>query len=72
MIGRHFHLTHTIQGVRKLLVRNGGFRQVPARRTIERDNHAVAGRAKEMWPCAEDSRRSVEPGPSSRTKPASP
>nr|WP_246109024.1 winged helix-turn-helix domain-containing protein [Streptomyces sedi] len=34
VIGRRFHLTYTIQGVRKLLVRNGWSCQVPARRAV--------------------------------------
>jgi transposase len=72
VIGRRFHLTYTIQGVRKLLVRNGWSCQVPARRALERDDEAVTGWVKETWPCAEDSRRPVEHGSSSRTKPASP
>ncbi|WP_442818399.1 IS630 family transposase [Streptomyces sp. NBC_01237] len=42
VIGRRFHLTYTIQGVRKLLVRNGWSCQVPARRAMERDDDAVA------------------------------
>ncbi|WP_435798839.1 IS630 family transposase [Streptomyces microflavus] len=41
VIGRRFHLTYTIQGVRKLLVRNGWSCQVPARRATERDDDAV-------------------------------
>lgn len=53
VIGRRFHLTYTIQGVRKLLVRNGWSCQVPARRAMERDDDAVAGWAKEAWPRAE-------------------
>ncbi|MBM7087333.1 helix-turn-helix domain-containing protein [Streptomyces sp. SID9913] len=72
VIGRRFHLTCTLQGVRKLLVRNGWSCQVPARRALERDDEAVASWVKETCPCAEDSRRPVEPGSSSRTKPASP
>lgn len=43
VIGRRFHLTYTIQGVRKLLVLNGWSCQVPARRAMERDDDAVAG-----------------------------
>jgi transposase len=70
VIGRRFHLTYTIQGVRKLLVRNGW--SCPARRAMERDDDAVAGWVKEVWPCAEGSRRPVEPGSFSRMKPASP
>lgn len=54
VIGRRFHLTYTIQGVRKLLVRNGWSCQVPARRALERDEDAVTGWVKEVWPCAED------------------
>ncbi|MFJ3891263.1 winged helix-turn-helix domain-containing protein [Streptomyces rubrogriseus] len=57
VIGRRFHLTYAIQGIRKLLVRNGWSCQVPARRAVERDDEAVAGWVKEVWPCAEDSRR---------------
>ncbi|WP_371680990.1 winged helix-turn-helix domain-containing protein [Streptomyces sp. NBC_01276] len=72
VIGRRFHLTYTIQGVRKLLVRNGWSCQVPVRRAMERDDDAVAGWVKEVWPCAEGSRRPVEPGSSLRTKPDSP
>lgn len=53
LIGRCFHLTYTIQGVRKLLVRNGWSCQVPARRAMERDDDAVAGWVKEVWPRAE-------------------
>ncbi|MBB5940271.1 transposase [Streptomyces zagrosensis] len=57
VIGQRFHLTYTVRGVRKLLVRNGWSYQVPARRAIERDDEAVAGWVEEVWPCAEDSRR---------------
>ncbi|UBU18973.1 winged helix-turn-helix domain-containing protein [Nonomuraea gerenzanensis] len=63
---------YTIQGVRKLLARNGWSWKVPARRAMERDDGVVAGWVKEVWPCAEDSRRPVGPGSSSRTKPDSP
>jgi transposase len=70
--GRRFHMTYTIHGVRKLLVRGGWSCQVPARRALERDEGAVVGWVKEVWPCAEGSRRPVEHGSSSRTKPASP
>ncbi|MCX4736222.1 winged helix-turn-helix domain-containing protein [Streptomyces sp. NBC_01363] len=72
VIGRRLDLTCTIQGVRKMLVRNGWSCQVPARRAMERDDEAVAGSVKRVWPCAEDARRPVEPGSSSRTTPASP
>ncbi|NAS21454.1 hypothetical protein GT755_07105 [Herbidospora sp. NEAU-GS84] len=65
-------MAYTIQGVRKPLARNGWSWQVPARRAMERDDGVVAGRVKKVWPCTEDSRRPVEPGSSSRTKPDSP
>jgi transposase len=72
VIGRRFHMTYTVQGVRKLLVRNGWSCQVPVRRALERDDEAVADWGREVWPCAEDSRRPAEHGSSSRTKPVSP
>jgi transposase len=72
VIGRRFHISYTIQGVRKLLIRNGWSCQVPASRAMERDDDEVTGWAKEVWPRAEVSRRPVEPGSSSRTKPDSP
>ncbi|MFD9610772.1 winged helix-turn-helix domain-containing protein [Streptomyces sp. NPDC059083] len=50
VIGRRFHLTYTVQGVRKLLVRNGWSCQVPARRAMEWDDGAVAGWVKEVGP----------------------
>ncbi|MEU6443193.1 winged helix-turn-helix domain-containing protein [Streptomyces sp. NPDC047046] len=71
VIGRRFRLAYTVQGVRKLPVRNGWSCQVSARRAIERDEEAVAGWVKGVWPCAEGSRQRVEPGWSSRTKPDS-
>ena len=71
MIGRRFHLFYTIQGVAKLLKRNGWSCQVPARRAIERDEAAVTGWVKEVWPQVEDARRHAEPGSSSKTKLAS-
>jgi transposase len=70
VIGRRFHLTYTLQGVRKLLSRNGYSCQVPARRATERDPTAVRGWVKETWPSAEEPRRRSAPGSSSRTKPA--
>ncbi|MZE49862.1 hypothetical protein GTY86_00705, partial [Streptomyces sp. SID5770] len=54
MIGRRSHLTYTVQGARKPLVRNGWSCQVPARRAIERDDAAVARWVKKMRSCAED------------------
>jgi transposase len=72
VIGRRFHPTCTIQGVHKLLVRNGWSCHIPARRAMERHDDAAAGWVREVWPRAEGRRRTVEPGRSSRTKPTSP
>ncbi|MGW2890214.1 IS630 family transposase [Streptomyces griseoruber] len=41
VIGRRFHMAYTIQGVRKVLARNGWSWQVPARRAMERDDGVV-------------------------------
>ncbi|MGW0623135.1 IS630 family transposase [Streptomyces sp. NPDC002765] len=41
VIGRRFHMAYTIQGVRKLLARNGWSWQVPALRAMERDDVVV-------------------------------
>ncbi|MER5666717.1 IS630 family transposase [Streptomyces mirabilis] len=62
VIGRRFHLTYTIRGVRNLLVRRGWSCQVPTRRAMERDDDAVTGWVKDVWPRAEASRRPVKPG----------
>ncbi|MFE6128703.1 winged helix-turn-helix domain-containing protein [Streptomyces sp. NPDC056437] len=42
VIGWCFHLTYTVQSVRKLLVRNDWSFQVPSRRAMERDDDAAA------------------------------
>ncbi|WP_271219816.1 winged helix-turn-helix domain-containing protein [Streptosporangium carneum] len=70
VIGRRFHLTYTLQGVRKLLIRNGYSCQVPARCALERNQAAVTGWVKETWPNVEDPRRRSAPGSSSKTRPA--
>ncbi|MFD0501664.1 winged helix-turn-helix domain-containing protein [Streptomyces rhizosphaericus] len=41
VISRRFHLTYTIQGARKLLVRNGWSCHVPTRRAMEREDEAA-------------------------------
>ena len=43
VIGRRFHKSYTLQGVRKLLIRHGFSCQVPARRAVERDEAEVTG-----------------------------
>ncbi|MFD4633796.1 winged helix-turn-helix domain-containing protein [Streptomyces sp. NPDC058284] len=43
VIGRRCHKSYTLQGVPKLLIRNGTSCQVPARRAVERDEAAITG-----------------------------
>uniref|UniRef100_UPI003F687BDA IS630 family transposase n=1 Tax=Streptomyces polyasparticus TaxID=2767826 RepID=UPI003F687BDA len=43
VIGRRFHKSYTVQGVRKLLIRHGFSCQIPARRALERDDAAITG-----------------------------
>ncbi|MFB8033878.1 winged helix-turn-helix domain-containing protein [Streptomyces sp. NPDC056004] len=55
----------------RLLKRHGWSWQAPARRALERDEHALELWKKEVWPRVKASRQHVAPGSSSRTKPAS-
>nr|WP_277932765.1 winged helix-turn-helix domain-containing protein [Streptomyces formicae] len=71
LIGRGFHKSYTVRGVAALLKRHGWSCQVPARRTIERDENLVTRWMKETWPLVEGPWRRSAPGSSSRTKPAS-
>jgi transposase len=71
LIGRRFHKSMTLSGISQMLRRHGWSHQVPARRAVERDEAAVAGWVKEVWPHVETPRRRSGPGSSSRTKPDS-
>ncbi|MFJ7146634.1 winged helix-turn-helix domain-containing protein [Streptomyces sp. NPDC100445] len=71
LIGRRFHKSMTLSGISQMLRRHGWSHQVPARRALERDETAVAGWVKEVWPHVETPRRRSGPGSSSRTKPDS-
>ncbi|MDV9169331.1 winged helix-turn-helix domain-containing protein [Streptomyces sp. W16] len=71
VIGRRFHKSYTLQGVRKLLIRHRFSCQVPAGRAVERDEEQVTGWVKETWPQVEGPRRRSMRGSSSRTSPAS-
>ncbi|MFE2760184.1 winged helix-turn-helix domain-containing protein [Streptomyces halstedii] len=53
VIGRPLTSHTTIQGVRKLLVRDSWSCRVPALRATERDDDALACWIKEAWPRAE-------------------
>ncbi|GGX42352.1 winged helix-turn-helix domain-containing protein [Streptomyces noursei] len=71
LIGRRFHKSMTLSGISQMLRRRGWSHQVPVRRAVERDEVAVTGWVKEVWPHVETPRRRSGPGSSSRTKPAS-
>ncbi len=71
LIRRCLRVSLSVATVWRLLKRHGWSWQAPARRALERDEHAVELWKKEVWPRVKASRRHVEPGSSSRTKPAS-
>ncbi|RKE22062.1 transposase [Streptomyces sp. TLI_171] len=50
LIGRRFHVSYTVQGVWKLMRRNGWSCQQPVRRAVERDDGAVEMWKKQVWP----------------------
>ncbi|MFJ7209935.1 winged helix-turn-helix domain-containing protein [Streptomyces sp. NPDC098789] len=65
-------LTLSMATVWRLLKRHGWSWQAPARRALERDEHAVELWKKEVWPQVKVSRWRVGAGSSSRTRPDSP
>jgi putative transposase len=72
VIRRRLHLTLSVATVWRLLKRHGWSWQAPARRALERDEHAVELWKKEVWPKVKASRRRPGRGSSSRTRPDSP
>ncbi|MFB7868141.1 winged helix-turn-helix domain-containing protein [Streptomyces sp. NPDC056069] len=72
VIRRRLRVSLSLAAVWRLLKRHGWSWQAPARRALARDEHAVELWKKEMRPRVKVSRRQVERGSSSRTKPASP
>jgi transposase len=72
VIRRLFGLSLSVATVWRLLKRHGWSWQAPARRALERDEHAVELWKKEVWPRVKASRRPTGAGSSSRTKPDSP
>ncbi|MFD3940891.1 winged helix-turn-helix domain-containing protein [Streptomyces sp. NPDC058611] len=62
----------SVATVWRLLKRHGWSWQAPARRALERDEHAVELWKKEVWPRVKASRRPTGHGSSSRTRPDSP
>jgi transposase len=71
LIGRLFGVGYTVQGVWKLLRRNGWSCQRPARRAIERDDAAIEVWKKQVWPRVERPRRPATAGSSLKTRPGS-
>ncbi|MFD3997163.1 winged helix-turn-helix domain-containing protein [Streptomyces sp. NPDC058583] len=72
VIRRRLRLNLSVATVWRLLRRHGWSWQAPARRALERDEHAVELWKKEVWPQVKGSRRRVAAGSSSRTRPDSP
>jgi transposase len=50
VIERRFAVIYTLRGVSYLLHRIGYSQQVPTRRAVERDPHAIAGWHRRRWP----------------------
>ncbi|MFD3557864.1 winged helix-turn-helix domain-containing protein [Streptomyces goshikiensis] len=71
LIRQRLRVSLSVATVWSLLKRHGWSWQAPARRALERDEHAVELWKKEVWPRVKASRRRPGPGSSSRTKPAS-
>ncbi|MFJ9842538.1 winged helix-turn-helix domain-containing protein [Kitasatospora sp. NPDC101155] len=65
VIGRRFRMRLSITTVWRLLKRHGWSWQAPARRALERDEHAVELWKQEVWPRAKPPRRRSGPGSSS-------
>ncbi|MFC8879805.1 winged helix-turn-helix domain-containing protein [Streptomyces ardesiacus] len=61
----------SVATVWRLLKQHGWSWQAPARRALERDQHAVELWKREVWPQIKDLWRRPVPGSSSRTRPAS-
>ncbi|MFD7667173.1 winged helix-turn-helix domain-containing protein [Streptomyces sp. NPDC059788] len=71
VIARRFRITCSMVGVWRLMHLHGWSRQCPARRALERDEHAVELWRKEIWPRVEAPRRRSGLTSSSRTRPGS-
>lgn len=62
VIRRRFRLSLSVATAWRLLKRHGWCWQAPARRALERDEHAVELWKKEVWPEVKGLRRRVGPG----------
>ncbi|WP_411142198.1 winged helix-turn-helix domain-containing protein [Streptomyces sp. x-80] len=68
VIARRLRVSVSVATVWRLLKRRGWSWQAPARRALERDEHAVELWKKEVWPQVKAPRRRSAPGSSSRTR----
>ncbi|MFE7115576.1 winged helix-turn-helix domain-containing protein [Streptomyces sp. NPDC057654] len=71
VIARKFRIACSMAGVWRLMHRHGWSWQCPARRALERDEHAVELWQKKVWPQVETPRRRSVPSSSSKTRPDS-
>ncbi|MFE2601756.1 winged helix-turn-helix domain-containing protein [Streptomyces mirabilis] len=71
MIGRLFHVSYTVKGTWRLLMRSGWSWQQTTHRAIERDDDAVELWKREVWPRVRASRRCAAAGSPLRTRPVS-
>ncbi|MFJ3638063.1 winged helix-turn-helix domain-containing protein [Streptomyces sp. NPDC090112] len=72
VIRRRLRVSLSVPTVWRLLKRHGWSWQAPARRALERDDHAVELWKREVWPRVKASPRRVAAGSPSRTRPDSP
>jgi transposase len=69
LIGRMFHVSHSLKGVALVPHRMGWTPQVPVHRAAERDDDAVATWRKSTWPRVKGSRAGWVRGSASPTRP---
>ncbi|MFD7626528.1 winged helix-turn-helix domain-containing protein [Streptomyces sp. NPDC059851] len=72
LIGRKFHVSHSVSGATRLMHRLGFSPQVPARRVAERDEQAVSVWKEATWAEVKGPGRPAGATCVSRTKRASP
>jgi transposase len=70
LIGRKFHLSCSVSGVTRLLLRMGCSVQMPARPAAERDEDAISAWREATWQEVEPPGRRPAPSSASRTKQA--
>jgi transposase len=71
LIGRKFHVSYSVSGATRLMRRLGFTPQMPARRSAERDEQAVAAWREGTWAEVKEPGRTATGGSASRMRPAS-